>query len=401
MSLKKQKKVNSLGRTVHYEPGEILNEETGSKYIREIPTPKGKDRRAIIECGCCGRRYEAKIRRAKQGRLCFECGSKKSSKSLRQEYHRGQILNKETGSIFLEEIPVEKDKARRAKILCGGCNKVYEAPIKKVKSGHLCPECGHKKTGEVRQKYYEKGQILNDSGSIYVEFDHRNKTGEHFAKIKCGLCGRVYVASVRKVIGGQCCDGCRGKRVSESQIQYREGDIIVSKIGTKFKFVKELTQEGQSRRGIFAICLGEDKLSKTFPSTLKSIVQGCANGKVGMSSGEIKFYQSAVEMDYPFQWQVSFEDLVSPTGGKLRYDFSLMVDGELILFELDGEQHFKPIERFGGKQAFYKRKYYDSLKDKYAEEKGIRLIRISYKDYPNISPVFIENLIFERSDIFG
>lgn len=386
---------------IHYEPGEVLNKKTGSKYIREVPVPTGKDRRAIIECGCCGKHYEAKIQRVKQGRLCFECGSKKSSKSLRQEYHRGQILNRETGSIFLEEIPVEKDKTRRAKILCGGCNKVYEAPIKKVKSGHLCSECGHKKTGEARQKNYEKGQILNDSGSVYIGFDHRNESGELFAKIKCGLCGQIYTASVRKVISGQCCKECRGKRITEARTQYHEGDIIVSKIGTKFKFIKELTQEGQSRRGIFAICLGKDKLSKTFPSTLNSIIQGYANGRVGMSSGEIKFYQSVVEMGYPFQWQVSFDDLVSPVGGKLRYDFSLMVDGELILFELDGEQHFKPVERFGGEQAFYKRKYYDSLKNKYAEEKGIRLIRISYKDYPNISPAFIEDLIFERSDIFG
>jgi hypothetical protein len=48
--------------------------------------------------------------------------------------------------------------------------------------------------------------------------------------------------------------------------------------------------------------------------------------------------------------------------------------------EFDGKQHFEPIKRFGGEDAFIKTKINDNIKDDFCLLEGIRLIRIKYTD---------------------
>lgn len=320
-------------------------------------------------------------------------------------YYNGEILNQETGSIYLEEYPVEKGKPRKALVLCGGCGKTYIAPIKKVKAGHLCPECGHRKTGEKRQLQYSYGQVLNEYGSTYVSFDHRDVYGVHYAKIKCGLCGQEYVSAVHQVKSGHCCESCRGKKVSQSKMKYREGDILFSKKGTKFKFIKEITnfEKDKYRKGIFAVILENNKLSKPFPANLGSIIEGSANGGFGMSIGEINFFQSLSDLNLDFRWQYTFEDLVAPdTKAKLKYDFAVFIGEKIYLFELDGEQHYKPVKRFGGEESFQRTVLLDTLKNDYVEQHpNLNLVRISYTEYSKIDKNYIKQLFIERGEVIG
>ena len=64
----------------------------------------------------------------------------------------------------------------------------------------------------------------------------------------------------------------------------------------------------------------------------------------------------------------------------LRYDFYLP-DYNLCI-EYDGEQHYKPIEYFGGETAFKERQNNDRIKNKYCEDNNIGLIRIPYTYSP-------------------
>jgi very-short-patch-repair endonuclease len=55
------------------------------------------------------------------------------------------------------------------------------------------------------------------------------------------------------------------------------------------------------------------------------------------------------------------------------------------LIEYDGEQHFRPVEAWGGEEKFILQKERDMRKDAYCEEKGVRLLRIPYTDFNKIS----------------
>lgn len=70
---------------------------------------------------------------------------------------------------------------------------------------------------------------------------------------------------------------------------------------------------------------------------------------------------------------------------KYRFDFAVYGENGIKYFiEYDGEQHFKPVEQWGGEQGLKDRQASDAAKNNWAKEKGIPLIRIPYTE-KNIS----------------
>lgn len=63
--------------------------------------------------------------------------------------------------------------------------------------------------------------------------------------------------------------------------------------------------------------------------------------------------------------------------------------------ECQGEQHYKPVEEFGGERRFAIQQRNDEEKRKYAKEKNIKLIEISYKDkkYETVESALKDNNI--------
>ena len=61
------------------------------------------------------------------------------------------------------------------------------------------------------------------------------------------------------------------------------------------------------------------------------------------------------------------------------------IEGTNIAVEVQGEQHFKPISRFGGKKGFEERQFLDNLKKKLCEKHGITLLYISSKKKSTIN----------------
>lgn len=80
----------------------------------------------------------------------------------------------------------------------------------------------------------------------------------------------------------------------------------------------------------------------------------------------------------------------------LRYDFAVYKEGKPIAFiECQGEQHYKPIEEFGGERRFVIQQRNDEKKRKYAKDNDILLIEISYKNkkYEKVESILREHHI--------
>lgn len=77
-----------------------------------------------------------------------------------------------------------------------------------------------------------------------------------------------------------------------------------------------------------------------------------------------------------FYKEYGFNDCKGVGNKKLRFDFYLPDYNTLI--EYDGEQHFKPIEYFGGEEKYNILKNNDEIKNKYCKTHKINLIRIPY-----------------------
>ena len=58
-----------------------------------------------------------------------------------------------------------------------------------------------------------------------------------------------------------------------------------------------------------------------------------------------------------------------------------------LLIEYDGRQHFEPIKCWGGIDKFNNLKRRDKIKNKYAKDNSIDLLRISFTDKDNINKI--------------
>ena len=74
----------------------------------------------------------------------------------------------------------------------------------------------------------------------------------------------------------------------------------------------------------------------------------------------------------------------------LHFDFHLTELNSLI--EFDGEQHYKSIHFFGGEMAFRKSQINDEIKNKFALDNNINLLRIRYDEIKEINNILEKNI---------
>ncbi len=108
---------------------------------------------------------------------------------------------------------------------------------------------------------------------------------------------------------------------------------------------------------------------KTVPGRdLKSGASQSCGCMSSMSWLEYYTKQYLLEHNIVFEVQKSYSDLLGVNGCKLFYDFLVFKDGNpLCLIECQGEQHYRPIKRFGGAKQLLKQVTHDKLKKEYAE----------------------------------
>ena len=104
-----------------------------------------------------------------------------------------------------------------------------------------------------------------------------------------------------------------------------------------------------------------------------------------MSSYEEYFEKLLKKNKIQYKKEVTFPDLHKKNA--LRFDFGIYEGNKLLcIVEIDGEQHFKPVEMFGGYSSFVTCKAHDRIKNKYCLRKNIPLYRIPYYDINTITP---------------
>jgi hypothetical protein len=94
------------------------------------------------------------------------------------------------------------------------------------------------------------------------------------------------------------------------------------------------------------------------------------------SKGEEIIDNFLIDKNYDFIKEKTFEECVYKR--ILFFDFYLPEYN--LCIEYDGEQHFKPIEWFGGEIAFKESLLRDEIKNKYCKDNDINLLRIPYTD---------------------
>jgi hypothetical protein len=97
-----------------------------------------------------------------------------------------------------------------------------------------------------------------------------------------------------------------------------------------------------------------------------------------------------IEKEYKFKdckniYPLAFDFVIFDNNGKLLY-----------LIEYQGEQHYHPIELYGGMDALINNKMKDKIKYNYCKENNIKLYIIPYWDF-NIIEQILKDIIKSNS----
>lgn len=130
----------------------------------------------------------------------------------------------------------------------------------------------------------------------------------------------------------------------------------------------------------------------TYYANPSVLLRGSGCIKCKESKGEKTITEYLTINSIRFESQYRFDDCrnINP----LPFDFAAFSNKNklILLIEYDGEQHYEPIEHFGGEENLKYVQNNDSIKNKYCEANNIPLLRIPYWHFDRIEEILDSEL---------
>lgn len=250
-----------------------------------------------------------------------------------------------------------------------------------------------RKLGVKRNRYGKTNeQFVNEFYNIFSrdeyillsEYQSNHKHVEYF-HVECGKTNRSTPASL---LGGH---GCICRKVNSNKVSFDEFQHRLEKIGEG----KYLLEEGSTYVDTKTrVVLRHTECGNTYQTTPFNFFNGrgcpfCANKK--NSKGERMVEKALNFLGFDYLEQATFEGMIYKK--QLYYDF--LLEGEDIIIEYQGRQHYTPVEFLGGFDKFESQLKRDKIKARYAEDNGYKLVEIPYKldTYTKVLKYLTEELL--------
>jgi len=327
-------------------------------------------------------------------------------------YKENEPVNKEGNLVYIGEaephISLSGVKERRILVKdidAPDGENIFSASVGSVRAGTVkhAPSVRRELSYQSRRHYnFSLGEFVNPSNTlIYISEGTPKETAsgerKRTLRVKDIYSNEVFDVLLNSAIHDRVTMGPQHRKqrrieviqdVAHNNRKYNEGDWIKENI----LFVEELSpildkKNNPVRYGKFY----NSELDVFFYTRLRSVLYNGVDGRQELriySLGEQKIKKILDSNNIDYESEYSFDDCLNPkTGKKLRFDFFLSKYN--LLIEFDGEQHFKPTGGWNNLESFQKRIVRDTIKDNYAEEKNIKLLRIPYWDLDRISLDYI------------
>lgn len=149
-----------------------------------------------------------------------------------------------------------------------------------------------------------------------------------------------------------------------------------------------VTEYSQIREKVEIHCC---RCDETFEQLAYNHLCGAGCNKCASSKGERAIKSLLDEMGEEYVTQAVFDGCYYLKA--LRFDFYL--PHHQLLIEYDGIQHRRPIDFFGGRDGYRCRKKRDAIKNRFAEDNGIDLIRLKSLEHIQLGVLneFVGNCI--------
>lgn len=306
----------------------------------------------------CGYVYKITPNQFLKGYRCTLCsGFRKSNDQFKQEVY--ELVGDEY--TFLDPYVNYHTKIRVKHNKCGN---VYEVRPTDFIGGSRCSYCfgTHKKTdAEFKQEVY------NLVGNEYVFLD-RYVNALTKLRVKHTKCGTVYEVLPSNFFSGHRCPKCFGTH-KRTNTQFAQK--VYSLVGDEYTFLDSYVNTDTK------IKVKHNKCGHIYgvrPTDFFSHNSRCPY--CNSSKGETIISKILDTLNINYEPQKTFSDLKDTT--YLSYDF--YVPSQAILIEYQGQQHYEPVDCFGGESRFAIQQKHDKIKLKYAETHNYNLIAVPYTE---------------------
>lgn len=262
---------------------------------------------------------------------------------------------------FLDEYVNAKTYLRAIHKPCG--EEVNILPNSFISRGSGCPKCARKSVSSGQMKTQEEFEKEVPEGMVVVG---KYRGAHRKVRVYCSLCDNEYDTTPSTLNRRNRCTRCLGshrrtiEEVKKEIDEWSRGSYEV------------VSREWESTHT--HIDVRHKECGNVYGVTRSNFKKGRRCPKCSESIGESLTRDVLKELEVEYTPQKGFPDLMKD--GPLTYDF--YIESKNILIEYQGEQHYKPIEHFGGMKQFIVQQENDSIKREYARRKGIKLVEIPY-----------------------
>lgn len=300
------------------------------------------------------------------------------------------MSRKKTHKEFVDELNNNKisflDEYRgmdyKLRCRCNDCGHIWLASPRNLKLGTGCPSCAGNKKRTHNEFIHELEKV---NGCIIVIDKYVNDKTK--LECNCKICKTQWFASPDTLLNGVGCPTCGRQKATLTQTRTHEEFLsLLYEINSDIEIIGKYTKATEK---VECMC---KKCGHIWQPTADSLLHkhGCP-----MCCDRLNFERKAEqffkENNIVYIHQKKFDGLVGIGGKPLSYDYYLPTKG--VLLEIQGEQHYRPIEWFGGQAQFEKQQEHDKRKRDYAKSNNFTLIEIKYSEEKIMKEILYEKLI--------
>jgi len=246
-----------------------------------------------------------------------------------------------------------------------------------LKDGRRCSYCFHKnsKSPEAFSKQFE--ELIGDE---YEQCSKYHRSTEKI-KVKHTVCNTLYEVTPHAILNGERCPTCFGNSTKTTdEFKQEVSDLSGGEYEVYSDYVNSKTK----------LVIKHITCGSVYYVTPHDFISGNRCPYCKQSKGEKLIESILKDGNIPYEIQKVFPECGT---SKQRLPFDFYLPEYNLLIEYDGEQHYIPIKYYGGDKKLSDQMRRDNIKNMFAKNAGISLLRIPYTlDKTDITSIVVNTI---------
>jgi hypothetical protein len=343
-----------------------------------------------ITCRCliCRKEYKTSYECIIQGCSHRECSLRESAKNKKMTNEEVVKRIKSFNNDITVDFSCYNPNSNLLRCTCNVCNYIWDAKQRNLIRGRGCPNCAKIKRKNSRIRPFSYCQKVLDKFELDLLSDYIGASFD--ITVKCRRCGEVFKTTIAYLTKYKI--GCKKCNELERTLEKEQSFLdILSELNPHIKMKSKFISMSENTIFHCEDC-NKDFIRTPHDFTRTYTCPNCTtNSKLEYLT---KIY--LVDNNIDFELHKTYENLFGVNNGLLSFDFYLPKYN--LLIELQGVQHYRPIDYFGGEEQYKIQCEHDSRKRDYAKLHNIDLIEIPYFSIDNIQAILNDKLNIQNND---